>query len=143
MITPQQCEAKFGKPGAVFERLYMTLWEVPAPIRERIPALPKKIYCHKLMVAALNKAFENLILNCVEDELVTWDGCFNIRLMRGGTDWSIHSWALAIDVNAKTNALGSKPTLSKTFVKCFTDAGFDWGGIWQRKDGMHFQLAKI
>ena len=25
----------------------------------------------------------------------------------------------------------------------FTDAGFTWGGTWSRKDGMHFQLAKI
>lgn len=143
MITAAQCEARFGRPGVIFERMYMTLWEVPAPIRERIKALPKKIYCHKLMVEPLTKAFENLILNCVEDELVTWDGCFNIRLMRGLNTMSIHSWALAIDVNAKTNALGAKPTLSKTFVKCFTDAGFDWGGTWTRKDGMHFQLSCI
>ena len=143
MITPELCEEIFGKPGVAFERSYMALWNVPQPVLDRIKNAPKRIYCHKLMVKPLNKAFENLIMHCVEDELQTWDGCFNVRKMRGGTQMSIHSWGLAIDVNAKTNALGVKPTLSKTFVKCFTDAGFDWGGTWTRKDGMHFQLSCV
>jgi len=33
--------------------------------------------------------------------------------------------------------------MSKELVSCFTDAGFDWGGTWERKDGMHFQLKNI
>lgn len=117
---------------------------IPSPeLREAMPLLPKRIYCHKLLVEPLKTALENLVTNGVASELETWDGCFNVRRMRGGTSMSIHSWGLAIDVNAKTNALGIKPTLSNAFVKCFTDAGFDWGGEWARKDGMHFQLACI
>ena len=56
---------------------------------------------------------------------------------------SLHSWGIAIDVNAAWNQLNMTPTLSPEFVKCFIDAGFDWGGTWQRKDGMHFQLKSI
>ena len=56
---------------------------------------------------------------------------------------SLHSWGIAIDLNAFENGLNMAPKLSPGFVKCFTDAGFEWGGNWQRKDGMHFQLAKI
>jgi hypothetical protein len=56
---------------------------------------------------------------------------------------SLHSWGLAVDLNAFENGLGKEPKLSPGFVKCFTDAGFDWGGTWKRKDGMHFELAKI
>jgi hypothetical protein len=56
---------------------------------------------------------------------------------------SLHSWGIAIDVNAAWNGLGKEPTLTPEFVKCFTDAGFDWGGTWKRKDGMHFQLSNI
>jgi hypothetical protein len=53
---------------------------------------------------------------------------------------STHAWALAIDVNAFENGLGKKPKLSAAFVKCFTDAGFVWGGTFARLDGMHFEL---
>ena len=56
---------------------------------------------------------------------------------------SLHSWGIAIDVNAFENGLHQEPRLSAGFVKCFTDAGFIWGGNWRRKDGMHFELAKI
>ena len=70
--------------------------------------------------------------------------CFNIRGKRGNADsMSLHSWGVAIDVNAAWNGFGKKPTLSKEFVKCFTDAGFDWGGLWAKPDGMHFQLKNI
>ena len=57
---------------------------------------------------------------------------------------SLHSWGIAIDVNAFENGLGKEPKLSKKFVKCFTDNGWDWGGLWvSRPDGMHFQLSKL
>ena len=77
------------------------------------------------------------------NELKTWDGCFNVRRKRGLKSLSLHSWGIAIDVNAAWNGLGKEPTLSKEFVQCFIDAGFDWGGTWTRKDGMHFQLKTI
>jgi hypothetical protein len=76
--------------------------------------------------------------------LKTFDGCFNIRKQRGAASQSLHSWGIAIDVNAAWNGLGkATSTYQHGFVKCFTDAGFDWGGTWKRLDGMHFQLAAI
>ena len=78
------------------------------------------------------------------NELKTWDGCFNIRKQRGSLlSMSLHSWGVAIDVNAAWNGLGKVPQLTPAFVKACKDAGFDWGGEWKRKDGMHFQLSKI
>ena len=56
---------------------------------------------------------------------------------------SLHSWGIAIDVNAFENGLNQTPKLSSGFVKCFTDAGFEWGGNWERRDAMHFQLKSI
>lgn len=144
MLTALDCRKKFGEPTAVsFEPTHMELWDVPNDINIKIPTLPNKIYCNKLMIAALEKAFRNVIARNLTKEIKTWDGCFNIRKKRGQKTMSIHSWALAIDINAAWNAFGAKPTMSAELVKCFTDAGFDWGGTWAKADGMHFQLKSI
>lgn len=139
MITSQQALKKYGQPAD--NNKCMVLFDVPTELE--IGVIPKRIYCNKDMVLPLCNAFNNLIQRGFVRELKTWDGCFNIRKKRGLASMSLHSWGLAIDVNAFENGLNHIPKLSVGFVKCFTDAGFDWGGTWQRKDGMHFQLAKI
>lgn len=138
MVTSTMCFAKYGDPE---KQKNMIVWDVPTHLE--IGVIPKKIYCNKDMVAPLQKAFENLINTGRVKELKTWDGCFNIRKKRGLSSMSLHSWGIAVDVNAFENGLGKEPKLTKAFVKCFTDAGFDWGGVWVRKDGMHFQLSGI
>ena len=142
MVTSAQCLKKWGDPAVVTNELkYMTVWDVPTNLE--IGVIPKKLYCNKIMVAPLSQAFTNLIDRNFVKELKTFDGCFNVRRKRGLTSMSLHSWGIAIDVNAAWNGLNKTPQLSAGFVKCFTDAGFDWGGTWTRKDGMHFQLKSI
>lgn len=107
---------------------------------------PKKnkvslVYCHKAMHSFLDKALNNLLARGLLAELKEFGGCHAIRATRGTSNWSAHSWALAIDLNMTGNGLGQKPSLSKEFVQCFTDAGFGWGGYYSRQDGMHFTLA--
>lgn len=144
MITSKNCLDRFGDPTQpAFERNHMVLWDVPADINTALPALPNKIYCNKLMIVPLENSFRNLIIRGHASELKTWDGCFNIRKKRGLASMSLHSWAIAVDLNAAWNGLGKTPTLSSGFVKCFTDNSFEWGGTWTRKDGMHFQLSII
>lgn len=138
MLTSAVCLKTIGDPTLEKE---MVVWQIPAHIW--FPVIPKKLYCNKRMPTALAKAFQNIRDRGLTAELKTWDGCFNIRNKRGGSTHSLHSWGLAIDVNAAWNGLGKPPTMSAAFVKCFTDAGFDWGGTWSRPDGMHFQLAAL
>jgi hypothetical protein len=142
-VTSAQCLARFGEPDINFERKHMVLWDVPQDINNAIPALPNKIYCNKIMPAMLEKAFRNIIDRGLAKEFKTWDGCFNIRKKRGLSTMSLHSWAVAVDLNAAWNQLAKEPTLSKRFVECFLAAGFEWGGLWIRKDGMHFQIATL
>ncbi len=138
MLTSAMCLAKYGKPE--LEKA-MVLWDVPSYLE--IGVIPKRIYCNKDMIAPLTQAFKKLIETGRVKELKTWDGCFNIRNKRGASSASLHSWGVAIDVNAAWNGFGKKPTLSAGFVKCFTDSGFDWGGLWTKPDSMHFQLKSI
>ena len=138
MVTSAQALKKYGDPT---KESSMTLWDVPKELE--IGVLPKRLYCNKDMILPLTKAFKNLISTGCVKELKTWDGCFNIRKKRGLASMSLHSWGIAIDVNAAWNGLNMTPALSKEFVNCFVIAGFDWGGTWTRKDGMHFQLKTI
>lgn len=139
MVTSAQCLKKYGQPSVSNKNL--VLWDVPSELE--IGVIPKRIYCNKDLIKPLEAAFKALIVTGCVKELKTWDGCFNIRKKRGLASMSLHSWGIAIDVNAFENGLSVQPKLSAKFVKCFTDNGFDWGGTWQRKDGMHFQLSKI
>lgn len=138
MVTSAQALKKYGDP--TLERS-MVVWDVPANLE--VGVIPKKLYCNKDMVAPLSQAFKNLIDTGFVKELKTFDGCFNIRKKRALNSMSLHSWGIAIDVNAAWNGLNMTPQLSAGFVKCFIDAGFEWGGTWKRKDGMHFQLKTI
>lgn len=138
MLTSADCKAKYGDPET---EKHMVLWDVPTDME--IGVIPKRIYCNRDLVAPLNQAFSNLIKTGLVSELRTWDGCFDIRRKKAGKTPSLHSWGVAVDLNAAWNGFGKKPTLSAAFVKCFTDAGFDWGGTWSKPDGMHFQLKKI
>lgn len=138
MVTSQQCLKKYGDPE---KENNMTLWDIPTELEVGI--IPKRLYCNKDLVSPLSKALKALINSGHVNELKTFDGCFNIRKKRGLSSMSLHSWGIAIDVNAFENGLNKEPKLSAGFVKCFTDNGFDWGGTWERKDGMHFQLSVI
>ncbi len=138
MVTSAQALKKYGDP---VKESGMVLWDVPTELE--IGVIPKRLYCNRDMVGPLTKAFKNLITTGCVKELKTWDGCFNIRKKRALNSMSLHSWGIAIDVNAAWNGLNMTPQLSDRFVNCFTVAGFDWGGTWERKDGMHFQLKII
>lgn len=102
----------------------------------------RRIYCNKDMVNPLLAALCNVKERGLQSELKTFDGCFNIRMVRGSIDQpSTHSYGLAIDLNAKENPLGGPCEFSDEFVKCFMDVGFAWGGHFHRLDGMHFSYA--
>ena len=138
LVTSADCWKKYGNP---FKEKSMALWVVPNYLH--IGPVPKKIYCNKDMIVPLTNAFENVLKQGISDQIKTWDGCFNIRSKRGAKSMSLHSWGIAIDINAAWNRFGKKPTMSKELVDCFVSAGFSWGGYFKTPDGMHFQLAKI
>ena len=143
MVRSKNCTDKWGSPSDFNEGDFMKLWDIPDDINRAIPELPNRVYCNKLLPEPLERALRNIIERCLTDEVKTWDGCFNIRKKRGLNSWSLHSWGIAIDINAAWNGLRKEPQMSPKLVKCFTDEGFDWGGNWTRKDGMHFQLSSI
>lgn len=138
MITSAQALARYGDPRT---EAAMTVLTVSSDLR--IGAVPARVYCNRDLVQPLLRAFENLRDANLADEIRTWDGCFNIRSKRVNQSLSLHSWGLAIDINASWNQLGKTPTLPANVVLCFLEAGFEWGGTWDVPDGMHFQLKEF
>lgn len=144
---------KYGTPNQ--NKVNCKRFEIPYDLRFSI--LPNVIHCHKDFINPLLTALTNLRDTGFWTELKTYDGCYVVRAIRGYEKkledllgkkkiaeamqyMSNHSWGTAIDFNAKENGIGMNPKFSAGFVKCFIDAGFVWGGNFERKDGMHFEL---
>lgn len=103
--------------------------------------LVKTLYCHKILVEPFIDAVSKIQKKGGLDHLTSFDGCFAIRRSRRDVRQSVHSWGLAIDINAADNQLGVKPTIDQVIIDSFQSAGFVWGGDWQVPDGMHFQFV--
>lgn len=139
MVSSSQCFKKYGDPILLAtQSKFFELWLVPVDIQTafkhvRFSAVgtigfPKKIFLNEDLQPKLEAALRALIACDLASEMTTWDGCFMIRSKRALSSLSLHSWAIAVDINAFENRLHQKPKLSAKFVKCFTDNGFDWGG---------------
>lgn len=83
--------------------------------------------------------------------VLTFDGSFVPRFIRGSrTTLSNHAFGSAFDINYQWNKLAHTPALVgqkgsvRLLVAIANDYGFYWGGHFNsRKDGMHFEVAKI
>lgn len=90
--------------------------------------------------------------------LVSWDyetrladtGAYNCRPKVSGKGWSIHSYAIAIDINWQLNPYGGSrhhiPTaLAAAICRIRTNNGkqvWNWGGFWSgTRDWMHFEVV--
>lgn len=101
-----------------------------------------RIYCNLDMVGALERALRAVVDAGKAGCLRTFDGCLNVRDVRGVPgQLSAHAYALAIDLNAATNRLGTVGDMDPVVVRCFKDQGFAWGGDFKRLDMMHYSFA--
>ena len=136
MVTSKDCLSKYGEPE---KQSHMALYDFDCGIS----SIPKKIYCNNDMINPLRMAINLVKERGLSDSIKSWDGIFCIRKKRVNDSYSLHSWGIAVDINAFENQMGTKGNMSDAFVKCFKDSGFDWGGEWDHADPMHFQLSKI
>lgn len=137
LLTALEARSKYGPPE---QERGMVLWVIPKDLQ--IGAVPARIYCNRQLREPLEQALRCIEEKGLSEHIKTWDGCFNIRKTFAGTTPSLHSWGLAVDLNAGWNRYAMKPTMNPDVVDCFVSAGFDWGGHFRVPDGMHFQLSR-
>jgi hypothetical protein len=85
----------------------------------------------------------------VELGIDLYGGCFNYRKMRGGTDWSKHSWGVAIDLDPERNLLKETSKTArfarleyKKMIDIFYKNGFIGLGVEKNFDWMHFEIKE-
>ena len=98
----------------------------------------------------LKMLFKELEEHDVLEDILSYAGAYNSRFIRGSRKHlSNHSWGTAFDINVAWNGLGREPAGEKEIGTVFRIVpialkwGFYWGGHFRRKDGMHFEVAKI
>jgi D-alanyl-D-alanine carboxypeptidase len=111
-----------------------------------------KLSPHEKCADSLLRVFERLAIAFPTEEarraagLLAYDGLYNPRKMRGGTSWSMHSWAIAVDFNAGKNgnktAWPSIAVMPLEVMECFAREGWTSAGAFWGRDAMHFQATK-
>jgi hypothetical protein len=104
-----------------------------------------RVTCHRLMVPQLRGALQDVQAAGLGHLLRTYDGCYVPRFIARNPDNSIslHTWGIAIDMDASTNYRGIRGTMDARIVTIFKRWGFRWGGDWQYTDPMHFELGAL
>lgn len=151
MLTTEQIRKKYGPPGD--DNLVKIVLPFPLRIAWDTTDSVTTLRCHKLISDKLKKVFTE-ILNAYGIEEIRrlgidlFGGCYEFRKMRGGNDWSRHSWGIAVDLHPSKNtlkqtsktALFAKPEYKK-MIDIFYANGFVSLGVEKNRDWMHFEIA--
>jgi hypothetical protein len=152
MITTQEAISKYGKPNE--EGNYLISIDLPYPMRLAwdLNTTVNKIRCHKLVADNFKKVFSELksvygYEKLKELGIDLFGGCFNFRAMRGGSDYSRHSWGIAIDLDPTRNLLKETSKTArfarpeyKNMIDIFYKHGFVSLGREKNYDWMHFEI---
>ena len=116
----------------------------------------KKITCHEKVHDSLKNIFTKTLAAYGLDEikrlrLDSFGGCLNVRKMRGGSSWSIHSWGAAVDLDPERNQLKwgkDKAAFANDDYQKFWDIVIKdekWVSLGKSRnyDWMHFQAANL
>lgn len=111
-----------------------------------------RVYFHRKaarQLAALWQAWERKGLL---KHVLTYSGDYVPRFVRGKADEQVlsnHAFGTAFDINYSWNKLGVEPATEGEegclykLVPVAHDHGFYWGGHFNRRDGMHFEVAQV
>lgn len=152
-MKTQDIIKKFGNPGEV-KNLTTIMLPYPMRIAWDTKLTVNKMQVHKDAASSLTKIFNEILetygLSDIQKlGIDLFGGSYNFRQMRGGTEWSVHSWALAIDLDPTRNALKmtskeaqfAKPEYQK-MIDIFYKHGWYSMGREKNYDWMHFSFTK-
>ena len=132
---------------------------IDLPYPHRLSWQKKKVVssfqCHEKVHDSLHRVLSRVLDNYGLEgirrlHLDVWGGCLNIRKMRGGTRYSMHSWGIAVDYDPERNRLKwgrDRATFAKpeydTWWRLWEEEGWVSLGRARNFDWMHIQAAKL
>lgn len=143
---------KYGKPNQ--NGTYLVSIKLPYPMRLAWAKETKvtTMRCHRLVadnfLAVFNELLATYGLSKIQElGIDLFGGCFNFRAMRGGSDYSRHSWGIAIDLDPERNTLKETDKTArfarpeyKEMIDIFYKHGFVNLGVEKNYDWMHFEI---
>lgn len=153
MVKTNELIKKYGTPSQDGGSYLITI-KLPYPMRL---AWDKKVEvntmrCHRLVADNFLRVFNELLSvygyeKIKELGIDLFGGCFNYRAMRGGSDYSRHSWGVAIDLDPERNQLKETAKTArfarpeyKPMIEIFYKHGFVSLGKEKLYDWMHFEI---
>jgi hypothetical protein len=154
MLSTEKAIKKYGIPNV--EGTYLTTITLPYPMRIAwdTKVTTTKLRCHKLIADKVLAVFKEILAvyglpKIQELGIDLFGGCFNFRKMRGGSDWSKHSWGIAIDLDPARNKLKETSKTArfarpeyKQMIDIFEKHGFLSLGRLHNYDWMHFEIKE-
>ena len=158
IVSPHSLDAILATFGNIYNYIrddgtLDSRWEEEQLVRAALPfAIPlswdpakqvQNLYCHSKLKELFPEVLREVDRRGLKGRIHTFGGCFNFRSKRGSNKLSVHSWAIAIDLNPETNSMGTPGDMDLGVVEVFRSFGFTWGGDWagRSKDPMHFQFC--
>ena len=155
MITTAQAIKDFGKPNQ--QGSYLVTINLPYPMRLAWDKKTKvkTMRCNGLVAKNFTDVFKDLLNHYGYEKIQElgidlFGGCFAFRAMRGGSDYSKHSWGIAIDLDPERNTLHETKRTArfarpeyKPMIDIFYKHGFLSLGVEKDYDWMHFEIKPI
>ncbi|MDO3376933.1 M15 family peptidase [Geoalkalibacter halelectricus] len=153
---PKQREADlmefFGPTGGNQVRLslpypHRLAWD----LRTSVNAISCNAKVHDSLARVLHKVRDHYGLDGIRElHLDRWGGCLNVRKMRGGSQWSMHSWGIALDYDPERNqlrwgrdrAVFARPEYD-AWWRFWEEEGWTSLGRSKNYDWMHIQATKL
>ncbi|MCU1594616.1 MAG: family peptidase [Frankiales bacterium] len=104
-----------------------------------------RVTCHRLMIPQLRGALQDVVKAGLASKIHSYDGCYVPRFIERNPTHaiSLHTWGIAIDLDAVSNQRGGRGTMDMGVVNIFKRWGFRWGGDWSYTDPMHFEIGAL
>ncbi len=147
-----EVEAFFGAKGVnqVMLELPFTMWLSWEPSRAI-----RRFSVHKKAHDSALRAFQRIAQTYDQTArrhtgIDQFGGCLNVRRKRGGSQWSMHSWGIAIDFDPVRNPLHGDRRIARlaqpdceAFWRIWEDEGWVSLGRTRDFDWMHVQAARL